>query len=139
MVRHGHLRDSSCAERLETRDGPRQVRGMATRTGPGTSAGGYGAVFRVREFRFVFAAHVFSLLGSAVSHVALPVLVFADTASPLLSAMTFALGFLPQALGGALLAPVADRYPARPVLVGCDLVCAVCVAAMVVPGMPLAG
>jgi MFS family permease len=107
--------------------------------GAGTSAGGYRAVFRVREFCFVFAAHVFSLLGSAVSHVALPVLVFADTSSPLLSALTFALGFLPQALGGAVLAPVADRFPARPLLVACDLVCAVCVAAMVLPGMPMAG
>jgi predicted MFS family arabinose efflux permease len=113
--------------------------GPGPRPRPGTSAGGYRAVFRVREFCFVFAAHVFSLLGSAVSHVALPVLVFADTSSPLLSALTFAMGFLPQALGGALLAPVADRYPARPVLVACDLVCAVCVAAMVLPGMPMAG
>lgn len=100
---------------------------------------GYRGVFRVREFRFVFAAHVLSLLGSVVAHVALPVLVYADTASPLLSALTFALGFLPQALGGALLGPVAERFPARRVLVGCDLVCAVCVAAMLVPGMPLAG
>jgi hypothetical protein len=99
---------------------------------------GYRAVFRVREFRFVFAAHVFSLLGGVVSHVALPVLVYAQTASPLMSALTFGLGFMPQALGGALLAPVAERFPARPVLIGCDLVCAASVAAMAVPGMPLA-
>ncbi|QPP06495.1 MFS transporter [Streptomyces bathyalis] len=103
-----------------------------------TSQQGYRAVFRVREFRFVFAAHVLSLLGGVVSHVALPVLVYEQTASPLMSALTFGLGFMPQALGGALLAPVAERYPGRPVLVGCDLVCALSVAAMTVPGTPSA-
>lgn len=102
-----------------------------------TSGQGYRAVFRVREFRFVFAAHVFSLLGGVVSHVALPVLVYEQTASPLMSALTFGLGFMPQALGGALLAPVAERRRARPVLIGCDLVCAASVAAMTVPGTPL--
>ncbi|OEV28311.1 MFS transporter, partial [Streptomyces nanshensis] len=105
---------------------------------PAAQRDGYRAVFRVREFRFVFAAHVLSLLGAVVSHVALPVLVYADTASPFMSALTFALGFMPQALGGALLPPVAERYEGRRVLVGCDLVCAVGVAAMTVPGMPLA-
>ena len=109
-------------------------------TGTGSSSGaGYRAVFRVREFRFVFAAHVLSLLGSVVAHVALPVLVYAGTSSALLSAVTFALGFLPQALGGALLARVADRFAARTVLVGCDLLCAACVGAMLLPGMPVAG
>ncbi|MGH3314277.1 MAG: MFS transporter [Streptomyces sp.] len=121
---------------------------MPSRAGPAETgrpqsrpdgSGGYRAVFRVREFRFVFAAHVLSLLGTVVAHVALPVLVYAETASPLLSALTFACGFLPQAMGGALLAPVAERSEGRRVLVGCDLVCAVCVAAMLVPGMPLAG
>ncbi|AXK35479.1 MFS transporter [Streptomyces armeniacus] len=99
---------------------------------------GYREVFAVREFRAVFAAHVLSMLGSVVSGIALPVLVYARTGSPLLSALTFALGFLPFAAGGAVLAPVADRYPARRVLVGCDLVCAACVAAMVLPGAPVA-
>lgn len=103
-----------------------------------SSQDGYRAVFQVREFRFVFAAHVLSLLGGVVSHVALPVLVYAETASPLMSALVFGLGFLPQALGGAVLAPVAERCPGRPVLVGCDLVCAASVAAMAVPDVPLA-
>lgn len=55
-----------------------------------------------------------------------------------MSALTFALGFLPYALGGTLLAPLADRLPARRVLVGCDLVCAACAAAMAAPGVPVA-
>ncbi|OIJ89173.1 MFS transporter [Streptomyces sp. MUSC 14] len=95
---------------------------------------GYGRVFAVPEFRAVFAAHVLSMLGVIVSEIALSVLVYDLTRSPLLSALTFALGFLPYAVGGTLLAPVADRFPARRVLVVCDLVCAGCVALMTVPG-----
>jgi predicted MFS family arabinose efflux permease len=109
----------------------------ASRTPP--PAAGYRAVFAVREFRAVFAAHVLSLLGVVVSEIALTVLVYDLTGSPLLSALTFALGFLPYLLGGTLLAGVADRYPARRVLVVCDLVCAACVAVMVLPGTPVAG
>ncbi|MFI5994739.1 MFS transporter [Streptomyces sp. NPDC051362] len=99
---------------------------------------GYRPVFAVREFRAVFAAHALSLLGLVVSEIALSVLVYDLTRSPLLSALTFALGFLPYLVGGTLLAGVADRFPARRVLVVCDLVCAGCVAVMVVPGAPIA-
>lgn len=106
---------------------------------PPVPAGGYRSVFRVREFRPVFAAHLMSVLGIVVAEIALTVLVFRTTGSPLMSALTFALGFLPYALGGTLLAGIADRRPARRVLVGCDLVCAACAAAMVLPGTPVAG
>ncbi|WP_330298634.1 MFS transporter [Streptomyces sp. NBC_00503] len=99
---------------------------------------GYRPVFRVREFRPVFAAHLLSVLGVVIAEISLTVLVFRATGSPLMSALTFALGFLPYALGGTLLAPVADRLPARRVLVGCDLVCAACAAAMALPGTPVA-
>ncbi|MFJ7625525.1 MFS transporter [Streptomyces sp. NPDC097595] len=114
------------------------------RAGPPDPSGpaaprGYGAVFAVREFRAVFAAHLLSLLGVVVSELALTVLVYDLTSSPLLSALTFALGMLPYLVGGTLLAGIADRYPARRVLVTCDLVCAVCVAVMVLPGTPVAG
>ncbi|MEV5969011.1 MFS transporter [Streptomyces sp. NPDC051921] len=103
------------------------------------SGRGYRAVFSVREFRFVFAAHLFSLLGLVVSEIALTVLVYDLTRSPLLSALTFALGFLPYLVGGTLLAGAADRYPPRRVLVVCDLVCAGCAALMVLPATPVAG
>ncbi|WP_328905945.1 MFS transporter [Streptomyces sp. NBC_00234] len=103
------------------------------------SAQGYLAVFAVREFRAVFAAHLLSLLGVVVSELALTFLVYDLTGSPLLSALTFALGFLPYLVGGTLFAGVADRYPARRVLVTCDLICAACVAVMVLPGTPVAG
>ncbi|MCQ1577488.1 MFS transporter [Streptomyces parvus] len=100
---------------------------------------GYRAVFAVAEFRAVFAAHLLSLLGVVVSELALTVLVYDLTGSPLLSALTFALGLLPYIVGGTLFAGVADRYPARRVLVVCDLLCAACVAVMLVPATPVVG
>ncbi|WP_442809844.1 MFS transporter, partial [Streptomyces sp. SR27] len=99
---------------------------------------GYRAVFRVREFRFVFVAHLFSLLGVVVSELALTVLVYDLTRSPLLSSLTFALGFLPYLVGGTLLAGLTDRLPPRRLLVVCDLVCAACVAVMIAPATPVA-
>ncbi|MFD3697802.1 MFS transporter [Streptomyces sp. NPDC058646] len=106
---------------------------------PGRSAPppGYRSVFRVREFRTVFAGHLLSVLGLVVAEISLTVLVYRATGSPLMSALTFALGFLPYALGGTLLAGIADRYPARRVLVGCDLVCVAGAAAMAFPGTPI--
>ncbi|MEU2450171.1 MFS transporter [Streptomyces sp. NPDC012765] len=107
---------------------------------PGRSAPppGYRSVFRVREFRPVFAAHLLSVFGVVVAEISLSVLVYRATGSPLMSALTFALGFLPHVLGGTLLAGIADRHPARRVLVSCDLLCALCAAAMVLPGTPVA-
>lgn len=101
-------------------------------------ATGYRAVFAVPEFRFVFAAHLLSSLGVVVCEIALSVLVFRLTDSPLLSALTFALGLLPYVVGGTLLSAVADRYPARRVLVVCDVLCALAAAGMVLPGTPVA-
>ncbi|QHY98204.1 enterobactin exporter EntS [Streptomyces sp. S4.7] len=113
--------------------------GRADSARPAEVAPGYREVLWVREFRVVFAAHLLSLLGVVVTEISLTVLVYDLTGSPLLSALTFALGFLPYVFGGTLLAGVADRFPVRRVLVVCDLVCAGCVAVMVVPGTPVAG
>ncbi|MEU0599090.1 MFS transporter [Streptomyces sp. NPDC006393] len=105
-----------------------------TRTAAHDVAPGYAQALAVPEFRAVFAAHALSLLGVIVSEISLSVLVYDLTGSPLISALTFALGFLPYVVGGTLLAGIADRFPARRVLVVCDLVCAACVALMTVPG-----
>ncbi|MFJ6781354.1 MFS transporter [Streptomyces yangpuensis] len=104
----------------------------------GTGSAGYRTVLRTPEFPAVFAAHLMSVLGLVVAEISLSVLVYRLTGSPLMSALTFALGFLPYVLGGTLLAGLADRHPARRVLVTCDLVCAACAAAMVLPGTPVA-
>ncbi|MFG2649371.1 MFS transporter [Streptomyces sp. NPDC048436] len=104
-----------------------------------TAPVGYLRLFTVREFRAVFLAHALSLLGVVVSEVALTVLVYGLTGSPLLSALTFALGMLPYLVGGTLLSGIADRYPPRRTLVTCDVVCAGCAALMAVPATPVFG
>ncbi|MFI9600991.1 MFS transporter [Streptomyces sp. NPDC052043] len=114
----------------QTPDQPEPPPASAPAPEPAT---GYARVFAVPEFRAVFAAHALSLLGVVVSEIALSVLVYDLTGSPLMSALTFALGFLPYVVGGTLLAGIADRFPARRVLVVCDLACAACVALMVAP------
>ncbi|WP_420035592.1 MFS transporter [Streptomyces sp. cg28] len=101
-------------------------------------AGGYLRLFRVPEFRAVFLAHAASLFGVVVAEISLSVLVYRLSGSPLLSALTFAVGFLPYAVGGTLLAGIADRWAPRRVLVGCDLLCAACAALMALPVTPVA-
>jgi Transmembrane secretion effector len=108
-----------------------------TTTTTRTPRGGYRAVLAVTEFRVMFAAHVISMLGDVVAAIALAVLVYQQTSSPLLSALTFALGFLPYLLGGTLLSSIADRFPARPALVCCNLASAALAALMAIPGMPV--
>jgi MFS family permease len=131
--------DSEQPPRGGNRLSPAGSQDAPTTPGSDESAGGkYGAVFAVREFRPIFAAHVLSVLGSVFAEVSLAVLVFRETGSAILTALIFALGFLPYALSGILLSGIADRFPVRRVLVSCDLICAVCVAAMAVPATPLA-
>jgi MFS family permease len=69
--------------------------------------------------------------------VALTVLVYQRTASPLLSAMTFAIGHLPWLLGGPLLSSLADRLPRHRVLIAADVTRAALLGLMAIPGTPL--
>lgn len=98
---------------------------------------GFSVALRVREFRFLWAAELFSIAGDQLARVALAVLVFAQTSSASLTALTYALTFIPAVLGGALLSGLADRFPRRRVLVVTDVVRAGLAAAMAVPGLPL--
>lgn len=98
----------------------------------------YREALGVPEFRAVFLAWAISITGSVVSAVALTVLVYERTRSPLLSSLTFALGFLPYAFGGTLLSGVVDRVPPRRLLVACDLASAGITAAMALSAMPVA-
>jgi hypothetical protein len=108
---------------------------------PGGRAGraSYGDVLAVGEFRVIFAADVVSMLGNIVAAVALTVLIYDQTHSPAAAASVMALSFIPYLVGGGLLSAAADRLPARRLLVGCDLACAVLVAGMLIPAMPVPG
>ncbi len=77
-------------------------------------------VFAVREFRPLFGTFLLSTAGDELARVALTVLVYQRTASPLLAALTFAIGHLPWLLGGPLLSAFADRLPRHRVLIATD-------------------
>lgn len=116
---------------------PRAVRLHARRVSTTSSGVGYRAVLRVPGLTSVFVAHAVSMAGTVAAQVALSILVFERTGSPLLSALVLVCSFLPYALGGIALSSVSDRFPARRVLVCCDLVSAACIAGMLVPGLPV--
>jgi len=94
-------------------------------------------VFAVPEFRALWFSEILSVTGDRLALVALTLLVYSRTGSPLLAALTYAAGYLPWVIGGLFLAGVADRRPRRSVMVACDAVRAVLVAAMVIPHTPI--
>ncbi|TFV91322.1 MFS transporter [Blastococcus sp. CT_GayMR16] len=94
-------------------------------------------VFAVREFRPLFGTFLLSTAGDELARVALTVLVYQRTSSPLLSAMTFAIGHLPWLLGGPVLSALADRLPRHRVLIAADVTRAVLLGLMAIPGTPL--
>ncbi|MGB6581844.1 MAG: MFS transporter [Streptosporangiaceae bacterium] len=94
-------------------------------------------VFAVREFRALWFSEVLSVAGDRLALVALTLLTFYHTRSPLLTAIVYAAGYLPWVIGGLFLAGVADRRPRRSVMVVCDVIRAVLVAIMVIPVLPL--
>ncbi|MEV4710518.1 MFS transporter [Micromonospora sp. NPDC049374] len=79
-------------------------------------------VFAVAEFRVIFASYGIFIIGETVKMLALSVLVYERTGSGLLAALAYVTGFLPHALGGLFLLALADRWPARALIVGYDLV-----------------
>ena len=98
---------------------------------------GLGAVFRVPEFRVVWAAELLSIAGDQLARVALAVLVYGRTGSAVWAAVAYALTFLPALLGGVLLSGLADRYRRREVMIVSDVARAVLVAVMAIPDLPL--
>ncbi|MEV4537826.1 MFS transporter [Asanoa sp. NPDC049518] len=100
-----------------------------------TQSATYREVFAVPAFRVLFASRSIAIAADSLRIVALSVLVFTATGSAWLSAITFAIGFLPQVLGGALFGSLADRLRPRPLIVagfGAE-----CAAALVLALVPL--
>ena len=94
-------------------------------------------VFGHAEFRALFLAGILSVAGDQLARVALSVLVIERTESAGLTALTYALTYVPDLLFGPLLAGIADRYPRRRVMIITDLARAVLVAAMAIGALPL--
>jgi hypothetical protein len=72
----------------------------------------YRAVFAIREFRALWWAQVVSYLGDQIAQVAIAMLVYTKTGSAELTALAYALTYLPPILGGPLLAGLMDAFPA---------------------------
>ena len=96
-------------------------------------------VFAVGEFRALWASQILSVGGDRLALVALTLLVYDRTHSPLLAAVAYAAGYVPWVIGGLLLSGLADRLPRRQVMVTCDLIRAALVTVMLVPRMPVTG
>lgn len=88
-------------------------------------------VFAVGEFRVLWLAMLLSVAGDQLARVAMTVLVYDRTRSPLLTALTYAVTLLPWLVGGVSLAGLADRLPRRQVMIACDVARLALVLAMV--------
>lgn len=99
----------------------------------------YRSVFAVGQFRVLCASMFLYVLGFEFEILGLSVVVYAQTRSAFLAALAFAMGFGPQAIGGALFTSLADRLPPRAVITGGMLLRAVPgVLIGLVPGLPVA-
>ncbi|WP_461038170.1 MFS transporter [Streptomyces mayteni] len=92
-----------------------------TTTSVGPRPATYREVFAVGQFRVLFGSYTLFLIGETVRMLALSVIVYAATGSALMSALAYAAGFLPYALGGTLLLAFADRWPPRTVMIGYEV------------------
>jgi predicted MFS family arabinose efflux permease len=104
---------------------------------PDVTRAGYGTALRSREFRALLVSQLVSVCGTSVAAVALTILVYRRTGSPLLASLTFALSFLPYVLGGGLLSGIVDRVRPRRLVVGANLASAALAAAIAIPEIPV--
>ncbi|MDQ7809131.1 MFS transporter [Amycolatopsis sp. A133] len=95
-------------------------------------------VFADSEFRAIFCGFGLSTAGDFLARGAVTIGVYASSQSPMLAAVTYALTFLPDLLGGALLSGLADRFSRKTVMITADLLRAGLVAVMATSGLPLA-
>lgn len=110
-----------------TTDGPRTGDRPAT----------YRDLFSVGEFRALYAAGALSGVGDYLSRVAVAAIMYEATGSVLASAASIAVTYLPWLAGAPLLVALAERYPHRRVMLGCDLGRLVLVGIAAIPGLPV--
>src|SRR5664279_5508221 len=94
-------------------------------------------VLRNAEFRAVWLADAQSSLGDQLSRTALAVLVYQRSHSAFMTALIYAVTFIPALFGGVLLGGLAERFPHRFTLVGCNIARAGLVGSMAFPGLPI--
>ncbi|HXO25187.1 MAG TPA: MFS transporter [Streptosporangiaceae bacterium] len=96
----------------------------------------YREVFAIGEFRALWSAQVLSFAGDQFAQVAIAILVYRQTHSAFLTALAYALTYLPPIAGGPLLSGLADLFPRRRVMIACDVLRVGTVGLMAIPGMP---
>jgi hypothetical protein len=72
----------------------------------------YREVFAIAEFRALWTAQVLSFAGDQFAQVAIAILVYRKAHSAFLTALAYALTYLPPIAGGPLLSGLADLFPA---------------------------
>jgi MFS family permease len=115
----------------------RKSRSAAAAGRPPARRASFREVLTLGEFRALWASQVLSVGGDRLALVALTILVYERTRSPLMAAVAFAAGTLPYIVGALFLAALADRFPRRAVMVVTDVARMALVAAMLIPAMPL--
>lgn len=111
------------------REAPSAAR-EAPPAGAGAGTATFASVWAVGEFRALWLAQLLSVAGDQLARVAITVLVYDRTRSALLSAVAFAVTFLPWVVGGLGLSGLADRRPRRQLMIACDLARMVLVGVM---------
>jgi predicted MFS family arabinose efflux permease len=104
--------------------------------GAAVSRNGGASPLRDGEFRAIWLGRLISTLGDQLARVAVALIAFSHTGSAGLTAVTYALTYLPAVIGGPLLGGLADRYPRRTVAICCDLARGALIGAAAIPGLP---
>jgi predicted MFS family arabinose efflux permease len=110
--------------------------GRMTATAPAARRVTYREVLAEPRFRLIFATRSLAIGADTLRTVALSMLIFAATGSPLLAALTYGAAFLPQAIGGTLLGALADRMRPRPLITAGYGLEAAAAAALALAGPP---
>ena len=95
-------------------------------------------VFAVREFGGLWSAQVLSSAGDQLAQIAVAAEVYQRTRSAFLTALAYAMSYLPQVAGGPLLAEAASLVPRRTLLISLNLTRAALAAIMALSQTPFA-
>lgn len=96
----------------------------------------YRELFRDAEFSGMYIADVLTMTGTYLSRLAVAVLVYSRTESVSLTALTFVVSFAPY-IFAPWLSTFADRLPRKHLLVSTDVLRALLVVILLIPGVPL--
>ncbi|HEX9537961.1 MAG TPA: MFS transporter [Streptosporangiaceae bacterium] len=108
-----------------------------TTTAPPARRVTYREVLAEPRFRLLFLTRSLAIGADTLRTVALSMLIFAVTGSPLLAAVTYGAAFLPQAIGGTLLGALADRVRPRPLITAGYGLEAATAAVLALAGLPV--